>query len=131
MTKIENFLSKIGFTKKEERSAILRILELSDNLEKETFFKDLEILKFHFQSDPVRRFPDLTTLSQNYSLSKVDLENFFEDSSFSEENIRDYLIFTTQKLFGRKVGQEETKLPNKNGLKEILKKFMKFYKILT
>ncbi len=61
MTKIENFLSKIGFTKKEERSAILTILELSGNLEKETFFKDLEILKFHFQSDTVRRFPDLIT----------------------------------------------------------------------
>jgi len=118
MTKIENFLSKIGFTKKEERSAILRILELSGNLEKETFFKDLEILKFHFQSDTVRRFPDLTTLSQNYPSSKVDLENFFEDSSFSEENIRDYLIFTTQKLFGRKVGQERNEITKQEWLEQ-------------
>jgi hypothetical protein len=107
MTRVINFFQQIGFDE-EQANAIIDLLKISKNLQREVFFQDLEILKMHFERpenhDEARKFKEIERSKSDED--EINLENFFKSKNYSDENIRDYLIYSTQKLFGRKAFEE-------------------------
>jgi hypothetical protein len=115
MSRVISFFEQIGFDKKQAQ-AIIDLLKISKNLQRDVFFQDLEILKMHFESqqnlDEERKFKEITRNEKDED--EINLEEFFESEIYSDKNIRDYLIYTTQKLFGRKAFEERNAITSQS-----------------
>ncbi len=117
MTRVINFFQQIGFNE-EQANAIINLLKISKNLQRDVFFQDLEMLKMHFErpenNDQARKFKEIERSKSDED--EINLENFFNNEIYSDENIRDYLIFATQKLFGRNAFQERNEITKQDWL---------------
>ena len=115
MSRVISFFEQIGFDKKQAQ-AIIDLLKISKNLQRDVFFQDLEILKMHFESpqnlDGERKFKEITRNEKDED--EINLEEFFESEIYSDKNIRDYLIYATQKLFGRKAFEERNAITSQS-----------------
>ena len=62
MSRVISFFEQIGF-EKEQAKAIIDLLKISKNLQRDVFFQDLEILKMHFERpeniDEERKFKSI------------------------------------------------------------------------
>jgi hypothetical protein len=129
MSRIIRFFEQIGFNE-HQANAIIDLLKISQNLQRDIFFQDLEILKMHFEKpenlDEERKFKEI--VKNEHDEDVIDLEKFFDSEIYSDKNIRDYLIYATQKLFGRKAFEERNKITSQSWFESNSEDI---YKILT
>jgi hypothetical protein len=126
----------LGFKTKEEQHALLQILHLAGYLKPEQVWQDLKHMGF---KDLDTKFQPIYTAlirsgSDKGEPDKFDPEvlrkAFFRNSDFITSDIMDFLLYSAQHAFNRKIGQERNELTTNALISKYSKEYISYAKKL-